>query len=116
MPHVVPVSGMLASRDEQAEAEAESYRLFQLYLRHLCYYSERIPDLTPIEGAPAWQGRCPLCGGPCDINALSGWWSCSGCGRQGEAYTLEYLLHGEYTPAECRRRVEALIADSPLYL
>lgn len=93
-------------------ASAE-YCLLKLYIRHLSYFSARVAQMRPVEGTKTWLACCPFCDGAFAIDALSGWWTCAGCGQQGEAYTLEFVLFGENLPErweDCRRQAEQLMA------
>lgn len=101
-----------------AQHRADGYSLFKLYLRFLNYYSVRMPDFRVEPGELRWRGSCAVCPGEVDIETMSGWWLCHGCGRQGEVYAYEYLRHGGDDPScwdACRERADALMvgAGSP---
>lgn len=86
----------------------------RLLERHQRYYAQRVPDLMVLSGDKAWWGDCPLCAQLFAVDGLTGWWLCTGCGRQGEMFTLEFLLHGQEDPARwaaCQQTAEALMAS-----
>ncbi|MFN3431198.1 MAG: hypothetical protein ACK46X_14750 [Candidatus Sericytochromatia bacterium] len=66
----------------------------KLVERHRRYYARRVPGLDAPAATWRWAGCCPFCGGGFEVDALTGWWSCGGCYRRGEAYALEFQLFG----------------------
>lgn len=89
-----------------------AFAFVKLYDRHLAYFSARLPTLRTIPASCTWEATCPFCAGRFEIDALSGWWSCSGCARRGEPFGLEYMLYSRGNPdawQACCRRVVALM-------
>lgn len=89
-----------------------AFATHQLSLRHHRYYRARVPGLIGEAGDRVCHGPCPFCSGAFQVGLVDGWWLCTGCYRQGEAYTLEYLLEGHAgTDAwdAARKRVERMM-------